>query len=67
MNSNELVGLISHFDMSWPKLRQSLVYERGAGLEATPFRGQDPIAVMKAAVSRRRQVVDAMLSGSRCA
>jgi len=61
MNSDELVGLIAHFDMSWHKLRQNLVYERGAGLEGTVFRGQDPIAVMKAAVSGRRQVVDAML------
>jgi hypothetical protein len=61
MNSDELVGLIEHFDKSWHKLRQNLVYEHGTGLEGTVFRGQDPIAIMKAAVSTRRQVVDALL------
>ena len=61
MNSDELVGLISHFDLSWHKLRQNLVYEGGTGLDSTAFSGQNPIAVMKAAVACRRQIVDAML------
>ena len=61
MNAEELVGLISHFDMSWHRLRQNLVYEGGTGLDSTAFSGQNPIAVMKAAVACRRQIVDAML------
>ncbi|MEO5742459.1 MAG: hypothetical protein ABIS29_17880 [Vicinamibacterales bacterium] len=61
MNSEELVSLISHFDLSWHTLRRKLVYDRGAGLEATVLRGQDPLAVMKAAVACRRQIVDEML------
>ena len=61
MNAEELVGLISHFDLSWHKLRRNLVYDREAGLEGTMFGGQDPITVMKAAVAVRRQIVDEML------
>jgi len=61
MNAAELVGLIAHFDRSWDKLRRNLVYQHGTGLEGTVFGEQDPIALMKAAVACRRQVVDAML------
>ena len=61
MEVADLVGLLSHFDQSWHALRRHLVYEDGARLAETAFRGQDRIAVMTSAVGCRRQIVDTML------
>lgn len=61
LDGDQLRTLLSGFEDSWESLRTNLIFGDGRGLQRTPFARENPRQLMRAAVARRKAVVDGLL------